>query len=79
MSIIVGSTEETMEANIRNEMPLPMPLSVMRSPIHIRSAVPAVQQMPIVAYVRKFAFVTASSPNASIMLTLCTSARPIPT
>ena len=36
-----------MPAKISNEMPLPMPFSVMRSPIHIASAVPAAIERPI--------------------------------
>jgi hypothetical protein len=47
--ISVLGTRDTMEAKISIETPFPTPSSVIRSPSHIKNAVPAVEQMPIVA------------------------------
>ena len=39
---------DTIPTKISSEMPLPMPLSVIRSPIHMASAVPAAMHRPII-------------------------------
>ncbi|OPZ71729.1 MAG: hypothetical protein BWY80_01266 [Firmicutes bacterium ADurb.Bin456] len=41
-------TRDTIPAKIRSEIPLPMPFSVICSPIHIRKVVPAVMVRAVV-------------------------------
>ena len=46
--MVCGPKREMMPAKISRETPLPIPFSVMRSPIHMASAVPPARQMPMV-------------------------------
>ena len=46
--MIQSGTRLTMEAKISMEIPLPMPFSVIRSPSHMRNAVPAAEQTQMV-------------------------------
>ena len=51
MFAIAGITLAAIDAKMMNEIPLPMPFSVIFSPIHMRRATPAVAVTPIVTYV----------------------------
>ena len=58
---------EMMPAKISREMPLPMPFSVMRSPIHMAIAVPAARQKPMVSRPRGPLVALACRPMVSAM------------
>ena len=70
---MVPAKLEMMPAKIRRLMPLPMPFSVMRSPIHMASAVPAARQKPMVI---RPSGPCVDAPRPAVSATACTKPRP---
>ena len=65
---------EMMPAKISREMPLPMPFSVMRSPIHMAMAVPADRHIAMVIRPRNALVAFAFRPMVRAIA--CRKARP---